>query len=357
MLAGCLKFVGLVILGIFYLIFFRINPRLAIFLGIPAVIGYFFWSKQQKIRSAEERQKRLEEKRQQAIILAEQQQEQLEQQRQQAIILARQREDLYAYDPSIQALDKRSTSNIFESPHKWAEAIERRYEAARTHLVDAELVLNDDIDLFNRYRDRLQTELIPKYEAAIEPFFDELSLRDKDIPTPAELKVAVDFVYPIDLQPNEINRQISMHSQTYGNSVRNILQGKNITHLQQKDLMSLAFVAVIAIITYLFTVSKQREKLEKAQADVDLICEQMSGAIKTYGRASDEIKHLKLVHEVAVNYLMRYLDPVSQLTATGKTFTDLQESERQAVEICYRGGESLKKIITQDIIKPITSTN
>lgn len=375
MLAGCLRFIGLVILGIFYLIFLVRSPGLAIFLGIPAVIGYIFWSKQQKIRAAEKRrqeleqqrqqaiilaeqqQKRLEEQRQQAIILAEQQQKQLEEQRQQAVLLARQRENLYAYDPSIQALDKRSTKNIVESPDKWAEAIEGRYEAARKHLGDVELVLNDDIDLFNQYRNQLQTELIPKYEAAIRPFFDELSLRDNEIPTPRELKAAVDFVYPMDLQPNEINKEISKYFQTYGNSIRKILQDKNLAHLQQRDITSLAFVAVIAITTYLFTISKQREKLEQVQADLDLICEQISGAIKTYGRASDEIKHLKLVHEVRVNYLMLYLDTVSQLTSTGKTFDDLQESERKAVEICYRGGQSLKEIITQDIIKPITSTN
>ena len=84
------------------------------------------------------------------------------------------------------------------------------------------------------------------------------------------------------------------------------------------------------------------------------MCEQISGAIKTYGKASQEVKHAKLVHEVAVNYMMRHLDAVIQLSSQGKQFSELQIEEQKAIETCYRGGESLKKILQQDVIQPIS---
>ncbi|NEP14025.1 MAG: hypothetical protein F6K14_28235 [Symploca sp. SIO2C1] len=224
---------------------------------------------------------------------------------------------------------------------------------AKKHILDAELVLNDDIDKFSQYRNQLQSQLMPKYEAAIKPFFNELRLIDKNIPTPKELKVALDFVYPSDLQPDVIHKDLTRVSQHFSENVVSILQGKDLTKLQKGDLGSIAIAAVISGIFYLFTASQQRTKLEKLQADVDLLCEQISGAIKTYGRAAEEIKHTKLVHEVAVNYMLRHLDTVLQLSYQGKKFSELQETEQKAVETCYRGGESLKKIMQQDVIKPI----
>ena len=332
---GCLKFVGFFILGFIYLIFLASKPGVAIVLGILTFVGYIFWSNQQKLKAVKE----------------------AEEKRKQAIALARQREGLYEYDSSIQPWHKRSTNNIFESPKKWAESIEERYELARKHILDAELVLNDDIELLSQYRHQLRTELIPKYEAAIKTFFNELSLRDKDIPIPKELKVAIDFVYPSDLQPKAINEDLIRSSQRFSQDILNAVQGRNITKLQKGEVISLAIITAIHGISHLVAESQQRAKLEKVQADVDLICEQISGAIKTYGRAAEEIKHLKSVHEVAANYVIRYLDTVIQLSTNGKLFSELQEPEQKSVEACYRGGQSLKQIMKQDVIQPISSTS
>lgn len=324
------------------------------YLGCGYPHRVFFWSRQQREKKrvkAEEERKKAEEQRREA-----------EEQRRKAIILARQRDDLYEYDPSIQPSDKRSTKNIFENPKDWAESIQRRYRIAQRCVQDAELVLNDDVQEFNRYRNQLKTELVSKYETAIRPYFNELSYRDDDIPTPKELKVAIDFVYPNNLQPGAIHGDLAGISERFArgvsNSISNSLKGKNIMKLQQGDVVtmaaSIAITAAISGIFYLITASQQRTKLEKLQADVDLLCEQISGAIKTYGRASQEIKHVKLVHEVAVNYTMRHLDTVIQLSSQGKQFSELEREELKAVETCYRGGESLKKILKQDLIQPIS---
>ncbi|NES21195.1 MAG: hypothetical protein F6K41_20260 [Symploca sp. SIO3E6] len=311
------------------------EPGAAILLGVVAIIGYIIWSKQQKIRAA----KRAEEKRKEAIILA------------------RQREDLYVYDSSIRPSDKRSTNNIFENPREWAESIQERYDIAKKHIRDAELVLNDDIDKFSQYRNQLQSELIPKYEAAIRPFFQELRLIDKNIPTPKELRVALDFVYPNDLQPDVIHKDLNRVYQGFSRSLANTLQGKDLTKLQGGDRTSIAIAAAMSTIFYLFTASQQRTKLEKLQADVDLVCEQISGAIKTYGRAAEEIKHTKLVHEVARNYMLPHLDTVLQLSYQGNKFSELQKTEKKAVETCYRGGEALKQIMGQEIITSINRSS
>jgi hypothetical protein len=172
---GCLKLVGFFILGLIYLILLAAAPKTAIVLGVATLIGYFFWSRQQK----EKKRRKVEEQRRQA-----------EEQRRKAIVLARQREDLYEYDPSIQPSDKRLTKNIFENPKDWAASIQQRYEIAQKYIQDAELVLNDDVQEFKRYQNQLQTELVPKYENAIRLYFDELSCRDNDIPTPRELRVS-----------------------------------------------------------------------------------------------------------------------------------------------------------------------
>ncbi|WP_414518006.1 hypothetical protein [Nostoc sp. PCC 9305] len=339
---GCLKLVGFFILGLIYLILLAAAPKTAIILGVVNLIGYLLWSRQKK----EKQRRRAEEQRKRA-----------EEQRRKSIALARQREDLYEYDPSIQPSYKRSTKNIFENPKEWAESIERRYEMAQKHIQDAELVLNDDIEQFNQYRNQLQMELIPKYENAISPYFDELYRRDKNIPTPRELKVAIDFVYPSNLQPSAINGELTGISQRFAQNIASSLQGKNLMKLQKGDVgyiaASIAISAAISGILYLFTASQQRTKLEKLQADVDLMCEQISGAIRIYGKASEKIKQAKLVHEVAVNYIMRHLDTVIQSSSQSKKFSELQEAEQKTVEACYRGGESLKKILQQELIQPI----
>jgi|GEM_PF-2616405 len=350
---GCLKLVGFFILGLIYLILLAVAPKTAIVLGVATLIGYSFWSRQQK----EKKRRKVEEQRRQA----EEQRRIAEEQRRIAIALARQREDLYEYNPSIQPSDKRSTKNIFENPEDWAESIQQRCKTAQKRTQDAELVLNDDVREFNQYRNQLQTELVSKYEDAIRPYFNELSRRDKDIPTPKELKVAIDFVYPINLQPGAIHGELMGISEKFtrgvANSLTSSLKNKNIMKLQQGDIAaiaaSIAITAAISGILYLFTASQQRTKLEKLQADVDLLCEQISGAIKTYGKASQEIKHAKRVHEIAVNYMMCYLDAVIQLSSQGKQFSELEREEQKAVETCYRGGESLKKILQQDLIQPI----
>jgi hypothetical protein len=340
---------------------------MAITLGIATLIWYFFWSRQQKAerrRQAEQRLRHEEEQHRQAeqrLRHEEEQRKQAEEQRKQAIALARQREDLYEYDPSIQAFHKRSTENIFENPEDWAGSIQRRYMIAQKCLQDAELVLNDDVQKFNEYRDHLQTELVSKYEDAIRPYFSELSRRDKDIPIPRELRVAIDFVYPSDLQPSAIHGKLIGVSERFAqgvqNSLANSLRNKDLMKLQQGDIrtiaVSIAIAAAISGILYLFTASQQRTKLEKLQADVDLICEQISGAIKTYGKAAQEIQNTRLIHKVAVDYTMRHLDTVIQLSSQGKQFSELHAEEQKAVEICYRGGESLKKILQQELIQSI----
>jgi len=351
---GCLKLVGFFILGFIYLIFLAAAPQTAIICGVAALIGYFFWSRQQRKKrrvKAEEERKKAEEQRRKA-----------EEQRRKAIALARQRDDLYEYDQSIQPSDKRSTKNIFENPEDWAASIQCRYNIAQKCVQDAELVVNDDVQELNQYRNQLKTELVSKYENAIRPYFNELSCRDNDIPTPKDLKVAIDFVYPSNLQPGTIHRDLAGISERFArgvsNSLANSLKNKNLMKLQQGDVVtiaaSIAIVAAISGIFYLFTASQQRTKLEKLQADVDLICEQIGGAIKTYGRAAQEIKHAKSVHEIAVSYVTRYLDIVIRLSSQGKQFSKLGSEEKKAVETCYRGGESLKKILQQDLIQPIS---
>jgi hypothetical protein len=383
-MAGLLKFLGWFILGIVYLNLLANSPGFAITLGV-CTIGYILLSKQQKVKAAkiaeERRQKAIilaqkqeedaaerrrqealaplreaEEQRKQAIVL-ERQRKDLAERRQKAIILARQREDLYEYDPSIQESDKRSTKNMWEDPIKWAEAIDARYGVAKKHVLDAELVLNDDIEQLDRYRRQLQAELIPKYEAAIRPFIEDLQLRDEDIPTPRELKIAIDFVYPSNLLPKVIHKDLMDLGQAAGQNIARSLQGKNVMKLQQGEVIVIAITVAFHGIHYLYTLSEQRKKLEQVQADVDLLCEQISGAIRTYGRSSEEIKHLKSVHQVAINYMGRYLDVTLELSTQGKTFADLQESEQKAIETCYRGGQSLKQIMKQDVIKPIENTN
>ena len=347
---GCLKSVGFFILGFIYLIFLAIAPQTAIIWGVVALIGYFFWSRQQR----EKRRVKAEEKRKKA----EEQRRKAEERRRQAIAVARQREDLYEYDPSIQSSEKRTTKNIFENPKDWATSIQSRYEIAQKHIQDAESVLNDDIEEFNQYRKQLKTELVPKYENAIKLYFDELSRRDDDIPTPRELRIAIDFSYPNNLKPNAIHGELTEISARFGRNVANAFQGKNPMKLQKGDAtsiaVSIAISAAISGIFYLFTASQQRTKLEKLQADVDLLCEQISGAVKAYGKASKEINHAKLVHEVATNYVMRYLDIVIQLSSQRKQFSELESEEQKAVETCYRGGESLKKILQQNLIQPIS---
>jgi hypothetical protein len=369
-MAGLSKFLGWFILGIIYLNLLANSPGFAITLGV-CTIGYILLSKQQKVKAAkiaeERRQKAIilaqkqeeeaAEQRRQELILAQKQAQEAEEQRKQAIVIARQRDDLYEYDPSIKESDKRSTKNMWENPAKWAEAIDARYGVAKKHVLDAELVLNDDIEQLNQYRRQLQAELIPKYEAAIRPFIEDLQLRDEDIPTPRELKIAIDFVYPNNLQPKVIHKDLMDLGQTAGQNIARTLQGKNVMKLQQGDLIVLGITLAFHGIIYLYTLSEQRTKLEQVQADVDKLCEQISGAIRTYGRSSEEIKHLKSVHQVAVNYMERYLDIALQLSTQGKTFAELQESERKAIETCYRGGQSLKQIMKQDVIKPIENTN
>lgn len=332
---GCLKFFGFFILGLIYLVFLRVAPQTALILGAVSLAGYFLWSKQQKIKAAKE----------------------AEEKRQQAIILARQREDLYEYDSSIQASHKRSTNNIFEHPGEWAKSIQERLEDAQKRLEDAKIVFNDDVDRLTQYRKQLQFELLPRYEAAIKPFFNELMLREQDIPTPQELKVAVDFRYPSDLQPAAIEKDLKNVLQGYSQSIVHSLNGKNLTKLQKADAASIAITTAIHAISYLFTTSQQRTKLEKVQADVDAVCEQISGAIKTYGTASEGVKHTKFVHEVAANYTNRNLETATHLSRTGQKLSDLDESEQRAIEDCYRGGQSLKKIMQQDVIKPINRSN
>ena len=364
-MVGCFKFVVFFFLGLVYLIFLATNPRAAIFIGVLVIILYILGAKQQKAKAEkdaenrrmreiaarqhkeieEQRRKELEVQRQRELALA----------RQEELALARQRADLYNYDPSIQAFDQRSTKNIFETPRSWAAAIEARYEAARRHLSDADLVFNDDVEQFNQYRLQLQTELIPRYEAAIRPFFNDLCLRDDDIPMPRELKAAVDFVYPSNLQPAAIHQELAGIAQGLGQGIARGLQGKNLMKLQQQDVMSLAITAAFSGVHYLFTVSQQRTKLEKVQAEVDLRCEEISGAIKTYGRLSEELKLVKSTHESVENYLMRYLDGVIRSSFRGKVLTELQESDQKLVEQCYRGGQALKQILQQDVITPINN--
>lgn len=356
---GCLKLVAFFIWGFICLIFLAALPPLGVILIVATLIGFILWSRQSREKQrkkVKDRTKSSEEQRREA----EEQRIRIEEQRRKAIALARQREDLYDYAPSIQPSHKRSTKNIFENPKEWAESIQQRYETAQRHLQDAELVLNDDVQAFNQYRNQLQIELVPKYENAIEPYFSELSLRDNNIPIPRELKVAIDFVYPSNLQPNIIHRELAGISENFargiGNSFKDYLVNKNYK-LQKGDVVTLAASAAIAAaisgIFYLFTISQQRTKLEKLQAEVDLLCEQISGAIRVYGRSSQELEHAKLHHQCAVSYVVRYLDGVIQLSSQGKQFSELTSEEQRAVEICYRGGESLKQILQQNLVQSI----
>lgn len=329
---GCWKTLTFFLFALTYVIFLANAPQAALVLGIVLVAAYFFVLKAKSIAAKrEEREKR-----------------------KRALVLARQQDDLYEYNPSIQALPKRSVISLFESPRKWSRLLQERYEDAQRRLLYAEVALNDDIDQLTQHRKKLQSTLLPEYEMAINPFFDELESRKNSITLSPELRAVVDFQYPKDSTPNQVKKDLDKVISNYSRSVISSLSGKNLSKLQATDVASVAVITAINGITYLSKASDQRRKLEQAQGDIDSICEQISGAIKTYGVMSKNIQNIKRIYDASAAHIRERMIFVKQLASTEKRLSEMEESDRMAIEAFYKVGQMLKKAIEDcKIVEPI----
>ena len=368
-MGGCLKFTCFIFAGFLGLYLLFTDQKSLFWIVISGLIGYYVGSKQQKSRDMlKDKASTDQVDTDEAIVnkaiadkaeadKAEADKVQIEIVRQGLIKKALQREDLFVYEPSKSVHNIRSTQNIFEVPEKWAKSIENRYNEAQEHLKDVKIVVANDIDDLYQYRNNLKSKFIPKYEAAINPFLDELILIDSEIPTPRPLEVAIEFTFPSDLQPTAIQKSLQLQFDGCRRSLNNFMAGKDITKFKKDEYILVILIFAFHYITFLINASKQRKELEKIQAEVDAICAEISGAISTYGISSEEIKHAKIVHEVAVSFVTPHLDLVAQITSQGKSISELTEKEKKAVETCYRGGQSLKLIMQKEIVQPINRNN
>lgn len=317
--------------GLMYLVFLATEPQIALIFGVILLVGYFLLKKQKKLKAAKE----------------------AEEKRKQAINLARQREDLYKYDPSVLPSDKRSTNNIWENSSQWSEAIQRRLKNAQKHLDDASLVFNDDVDQLTKYRKQLQNGLLKEYKEAIKPFYNDLLLRGQDLPESSELKVAINFRYPDYLQPAQIDKDINDIVIGCSQSISMHFNGRGFKNFGRADAISITIMILIHVLSYLHTNSQQRKELEKVQAQIDIICQEISGAIATYGRASEQIAELKKWHQEHETTIRGSLKTVSHLSKTGKKLSDLSTLKQKVITDCYIAAKCLEQFMNKDLIQAI----
>jgi hypothetical protein len=276
-------------------------------------------------------------------------------QRRKAIIRARQRPDLFKFDPSV-GIEEIKKHEKARNPVAWAEAIQKRYGNAEAALHDATIVVNDDIDKLAAYRKQLHQDIVQKYERVIRPFKDELSLSADKIPHPKGLVSANNFSFPQDMQPQAIQKKLNSKIRNISSdisiSINNYISGRGgFSNLNKGDAVVIGIQFVIAFIRQEKIRSEQLQEVQKLQADVDTICEQISGAIKVLGEASDEIKYLHKQHEDTASFMMQYYETVKTLTNQNKSLQDLSQYDLRSVEALYVAGKQLKRLMQINVMK------
>ena len=297
------------------------------------------------------KEKEAEEQRQKAI----QKEKEAEEQRQKAILRARQRPDLFKFDTSV-GIEEIKKHEKARNPVAWAEAIQKRYGNAEAALHDATIVVNDDIDKISVYRKQLHQDVVQEYERIIRPFKYDLSLSVDKIPHPKGLVSANNFSFPQDMQPQTIQKNLNSKIRNISSdtsiSINDYISGRGgFSNLNKGDVVVIGIQVVIAFIRQEKLRSEQLKEVQKLQADVDTICEQISGAIKVLGEASDEIKYLHKKHEDTASFMMQYYETVKTLTDQNKSLQDLSQYELRSVEALYVAGKQLKRLMQINVMK------
>ncbi|NJR48178.1 MAG: hypothetical protein HC780_00170 [Leptolyngbyaceae cyanobacterium CSU_1_3] len=328
-----------------------------------AIIALILYSENQRKKAEKKRQ---EEARQKAIIEA---QERAIVERQRALVEARNRPNLFTFDLSTD-LEDLSDSAHRKNPVRWAAAIQKRYEVAKSALDDSVMVVNDDVDQLRVYREKLHKGVMKDYETAIRPFKEKLSLIEDKIPKPKGLEVAENYTFPVSMQPKHIRESLytpvsdslsSMgnSSQQIGRIISDILNRggfSNTNNVMQVGFLGLIFGIKLAIglVNQRKEVARQLTEVQKLEADVDQYCVQMAGAIKSLGVTASEIRYLRQLHDKHVDYMMQYYDTVKELSEQGKPLEYLEDNEIKAVESFYIGGKQLARLMQVDVMTSIS---
>lgn len=342
---GCITYVSLFLLGLLLLLFLigallgsTSSSLIALFIG--AIIGLILYSENQ--RKKRERQRK---------------EEALEQERRIAIVRARSKPNLFTFNPST---DLEDTSNYEQknNPVKWAEALQKRYQTSTSALNDALIVVNDDIEQLQQFREKLKQGLLKDYELAIRPFKPELLELENEIPKPQVLKAAENYTFPTSLQPanlqKEINSELNSVASGIGNKVSSLITNSNgLKNIKKGEAAITA--AAIAIELAIVEVRRRKmsaEKLTEIQAlkaDVDAGCEEIAGAIKVLGMATAEIQHLKQLHDNAINFLMQHYDAVKNLSEQNSSLDNMNKDDIKTIELFYIAGKQLVRLVHVDV--------
>lgn len=361
---GCLIYCGLFILAIILLICLigsLLGSSSAFFWAIftSAIIALILYSENQRKKSEKKRQEEalqraIAEARQRAII-----------ERQRAIAEARERSNLFTFNPSTDLEDLSSYAQK-KNPVRWASAIQRRYETTKSALDDSVMVVNDDVEQLRVYREKLHKGVMKDYETAIRPFKEKLALMEDRIPKPRELRVAENYTFPESMQPNHIQESLyepinnAMSSMGHvGGEISRIISNSggfsNIKNVNKGEVAILAagigIKLAIGLVNQKKAAARKLTEVQKLEADVNKYCVQMAGAIQSMGVAASEIRHLRQLHDKAVDYMMQYYDTVKELSAQGKSLDHLDENEIKAVESFYMGGKQLARLMQVDVMK------
>lgn len=364
---GCLIYFSLFILAIILLICLigsLLGSSSALFWAIftSAIIALILYSENQRKKAEKKRQ---EEARQRAIAEA---QKRAIVERQKALEKARNCPNLFTFNPSTD-LEDLSDYAQKKNPVRWATAIQKRYEVAKSALDDSLMVVNDDVDQLHVYREKLYKGVMKDYETAIRPFKEKLALIEDKIPKPMELKVAENYTFPESMQPRHIRELLykpisdemsSMGNlgRQIGNTISNILNRGGLSSINNVDKAQIGiFAAVVGVKLGIGLVNQKKEaarkltEVQKLEADVDRYCVQMAEAIKSMGIAASEIRYLRQLHDKHVDYMMQYYDTVKELSDQGKSLEYLEDNEIQAIESFYMGGKQLARLIQVDVMK------
>lgn len=363
-----LVYCGLFVLAIILLICLigsLLGSSLAFFWAIftSVIIAFILYSENQRKKAEKKRQ---EEARQKAI--AEEQKRAIVE-RQRALVEARNRPNLFTFNPSTD-LENLSDYAQKKNPVRWAAAIQKRYEVAKSALDDAIMVVNDDVDQLRVYREKLYKGVMKDYETAIRPFKEKLVLIEDKIPKPKELKVAENYTFPASMQPRHIRESLyepisdsmssmRISSQQIGKIISDILNRggfSNTNNVIQVGFLGLIYGIKLAIglVNQRKEIARQLTEVQKLEADVDKYCVQMAGTIKGLGLAASEIGHLRQLHDKHVDYMMQYYDTVKELSEQGKLLEHLEDNEIKAVESFYMGGKQLARLMRVDVMKSIS---
>lgn len=239
-------------------------------------------------------QKKLGIKSEDAALIVEQQK---------AVSEARKRLGSFNFDASIgpDSIKSYSLKNDFDQQ---ARAIEERFKLAMSALNDAILIFNDDLEELHGYRKEILNFVVCNYELAIQNFKETTPITENEMPALKSLVVS-------ETQSSE----------------------PDTASIYQEKMPR-----------------KKRLRLEKIKSEVDTLCTQIFDAVKTYGIASREIQHTRLVHEVAFNQLLQHYSSVSEILKQNKSLQELEEEEVNKVNYFYRAGETLKKLLKLDFM-------